>query len=216
MPIQKKAIKGIPVFDEFSKELAKDVPRLPPIRNIEFPTNFELETSLVHNAESRMVLLELKELKAHLQELLYKGFIRSSSSPQKHLYYLSLRMCIDYWELNKVTIKNKYPLPRIDNLPDQLQRVTAFSKLNLESEYHQLMVKESEGSKTNFRLRYEHYEFTMISFGQANFLTTLMDIINQVFRPFLDMFLVVFINDILVYSQNLEGYTINPPIISIG
>ncbi|KAA0036185.1 reverse transcriptase [Cucumis melo var. makuwa] len=113
----------------------------------------------------------------------------------------SMRLCIDYRELNKVTVKNRYPLPRIDDLFDQLQGTTVFSKINLRSEYHQLRIKDGDVPKTAFRSRYGHYEFIVMSFGLTNASVVFIDLMNKVFREFLDTFVIVFIDDILIYSK---------------
>ncbi len=113
-----------------------------------------------------------------------------------------LRLCVDYQELNQVTIKNRYLLPRIDDLFDQLQGSLVFSKIDLQSGYHQLKIKPEDVSKTAFRSRYGHYEFTVMPFGLTNAPTTFMDRMNCVFQPFLDRFVMVFIDDIMVYSQS--------------
>ncbi|KAI3829299.1 hypothetical protein L1987_03419 [Smallanthus sonchifolius] len=113
-------------------------------------------------------------------------------------------MCIDYRELNKRTVKNKYPLPRIDDLFDQLQRVSWFSKIDLRSGYHQLKVRKEDVPKTAFRTRYGHYEFLVMSFGLTNAPASFMDLMNRVCRPMLDRSVIVFIDDILVYSKS-EG-----------
>ncbi|WMV18735.1 hypothetical protein MTR67_012120 [Solanum verrucosum] len=111
----------------------------------------------------------------------------------------SLRICIDYRQLNKVTIKNKYPLPRIDDLFFQLQGASYFSKIDLWSGYYQLRVKADDIPKMACQTRYGHYEFQLITFSLTNAPATLMDLMNRVFRQYLDMFVIVFIDDILIY-----------------
>ena len=159
-----------------------------------------------------MAPAELKELQTQLQELLDKGFIRPSYSPWGAPVLFvkkkdgSFRMCIDYRELNKVTVKNKYPLPRIDDLFDQLKGASIFSKIDLRSGYHQLKVKDSDIAKTAFRTRYGHYEFTVMPFGLTNAPAAFMDLMNRVFRKYLDKFVIVFIDDILIYSKSPEEH----------
>ncbi|KAL4020914.1 hypothetical protein IC575_019702 [Cucumis melo] len=154
-----------------------------------------------------MAPAELKELKVQLQELLDKGFIRPSVSPWGAPVLFvknkdwSIHLCIDYRELNKVTIKNRYPLPRIDDLFDQLQGAIIFSKIDLRSGYHQLRIRDGDIPKTAFRSRYRHYEFIVMSFGLTNAPTVFMDLRNRAFKDFLDTFVIVFIDDILIYSK---------------
>ena len=129
-----------------------------------------------------------------MKELLDQGFIRPNTSPWGVPVLFvkkkdgSFRLCIDYRQLNKVTIKNKYPLPRIDDLFDQLQGAQCFSKIDLRSGYHQLRIRRGVEPKTAFRTRYDHYEFFIMSFGLINTPAAFMDLMNRVFRPFLDRF----------------------------
>ncbi|WP_458475699.1 reverse transcriptase family protein, partial [Bacillus subtilis] len=116
----------------------------------------------------------------------------------------TMRMCIDYRDLNRVTVKNRYPLPRIDDLFDQLAGSSVFSKIDLRSGYYQVKVRSSDVEKTAFSTRYGHYEFLVMPFGVTNAPAVFMDLMNRVFREYLDQFMIVFINDILVYSVSEE------------
>ena len=118
----------------------------------------------------------------------------------------SMRLCIDYWELNKVTIKNKYLLPRADDLFDQLKGATVFSKIDLRSSYHQLKIKKSDVPKSAFRTKYGHCEFLVMPFGLTNTPATFMDHINRVFKEYLDKFVIVLIDDILIYSKTRDEH----------
>ncbi|GJU48187.1 putative reverse transcriptase domain-containing protein [Tanacetum coccineum] len=162
----------------------------------------------VARAPYRLAPSEMKELSEQVQELSNKGFIRPSSSPWgAPILFVkkkdgSFRMCIDYQELNKLTVKNRYPFPRIDDLFDQLQGSSVYSKIDLLSGYHQLRVREEDIPKTTFRTRYSHYEFQVMPFGLTNASTVFMDLMNRVCKPYLDKFVIVFIDDILIYSKN--------------
>ena len=146
-----------------------------------------------------------------LEELLSKGFIRPSTSPWGALVLFvkkkdgSLRLCIDYRQLNRATIRNQYPLPRIDELFDQLHGSWVYSKIDIRSSYHQLRVQENDVSKAAFRTRYSHYEFLVMPFGWTNAPTAFMDLMNRLFSPYLDKFVIIFIDEILVYSGRSRG-----------
>jgi len=159
-----------------------------------------------------MLASELTELKKHLEDLLDKKFVRPSVSPWGAPMLLvkkkdgSMRLCIDYRQLNKVTIKNRYPLPRIDDLMDQLVGAHMFSKIDLRSGYHQIKVKNEDMQKTAFRTRYGHYEYTVMPFGVTNASGVFMEYMNRIFHAYLDRFVVVFIDDILIYSKFEEEH----------
>jgi hypothetical protein len=163
-----------------------------PQREVEFGIECIPGINPISKAPYRMAPSELKEIKEQLQELLDKRFIRPNSLPWgvSMLFvkekYGPIRMCIDYRELNKVMIKNRYPLSRIDNLLDQLQGARMFSKIYLRSGYHQVRVKEEDIPKTAFRTRYGHYEFLIMSFGLTNGLAVFMEMMNRVFHYYLD------------------------------
>ena len=122
-------------------------------------------------------------------------------------------MCVDYRQLNKVTIKNKYPIPRIDGLFDQLQDVCTFSKIDLTSGYHQLKIRAADVPKTAFRTRYGHYEFLVMSFGLTNAPAAFMSLMNGIFKTYLDLFVIVFIDDILIYSKSRNEHEENLRIV---
>ncbi|KAL0543835.1 hypothetical protein IC582_018940 [Cucumis melo] len=201
------SLSSEPVVRDYPDVFPEELPGLPPHREVEFAIELEPGTVPISRAPYRMAPAELKELKVQLQELLDKGFIRPSVSPWGAPVLFvkkkdgSMRLCIDYRELNKVTVKNRYPLPRIDDLFDHLQGATVFSKIDLRSGYHQLRIKDEDIPKTAFRSRYGHYEFIVMSFGLTNAPAVFMDLMNRVFREFLDTFVIVFIDDILIYSK---------------
>ena len=181
---------------------------LPPRRVVDFGTELHPGTSPISMTPHRMAPVELQELRVQLQELLDKEFIRPSTSPWDAPVLFTkkkgktLRLCIDYMQFNRVTIKNRYPLTRIDDLFDQLRGARVYSKIDLRTGYHQLRVRETEIPKTAFRTRYGHFEFTVMPFGLKNAPTTFMDLMHRVFQSYLDQFVVVFVDDILIYSQS--------------
>ncbi|GJW66641.1 reverse transcriptase domain-containing protein [Tanacetum coccineum] len=209
--MQKYMEKGFPIF--LAHVTAKeDLPGLPPTRQVEFQIDLVPGAAPVARAPYRLAPSKMKELSEQLKELSDKGFIRPSSSPWGAPVLFvkkkdgSFRMCIDYRELNKLTVKNRYPLPRIDDLFDQLQGSSVYSKIDLRSGYHQLRVREEDIPKTAFRTRYGHYEFQVMPFGLTNAPAVFMDLMNRVCKPYLDKFVIVFIDDILIYSKNKQEH----------
>ncbi|GKB16905.1 putative reverse transcriptase domain-containing protein [Tanacetum coccineum] len=207
-----KKQEEIVVVRDFPEVFPDDLSGLLPLREIEF--RIELIPGVVPIAKSpyRLTPSELEEFSRQLKELQEKGFIRPSSSPWgAPVLFMkkkdgSFRMCIDYRELNKLTVKNRYPLPRIDDLFDQLQGSQFFPKIDLRSGYHQLRVHEDDIPKTVFRTSYGHFEFIVMPFGLTNEPAVFMDLMNRVCRPYLDKFLIVFIDDILIYSKTREEH----------
>nr|GEU50030.1 putative reverse transcriptase domain-containing protein [Tanacetum cinerariifolium] len=179
------SIHDQPIVSEFPDVFPDELPGIPSVREVEFNIELIPGAEPISKAPYRMALIELKELKDQLQELLERGFIRPSVSPWGAPVLFvkkkdgSMRLCIDYRELNKITIRNRYPLPRIDDLFDQLQGAMHFSKIDLRSGYHQLRVKEQDISKTAFRTRYGHYEFLVMPFGLTNAPAVFMDLMNR-------------------------------------
>nr|GFA64238.1 putative reverse transcriptase domain-containing protein [Tanacetum cinerariifolium] len=207
---KEKRVKDVPVICDFPEVFLEDLPRLPPPRQVEFRIDLIPGATPMAHAPYHLAPSELKELSEQLKELSEKGFIRSSSSPWGAPVLFvkkkdgSFRMCIDYQELNKLKIKNKYPLPRTDDLFDQLQGSSVYSKIDLRSGYHQLRIRKEDIPITAFRNRYRHYEFQVMPFGLTNAPAVFMDLMNRVSKPYLDKFVIVFIDDILIYSKNKE------------
>ncbi|GJV65903.1 putative reverse transcriptase domain-containing protein [Tanacetum coccineum] len=188
---------------------------LPPQRQVEFRIDLVPGATPVAKSPYRLAPSEMQELSGQLQELQDKGFIRPSHSPWGAPVLFvkkkdgSFRMCIDYRELNKITIKNRYPLPRIDDLFDQLRGACPFLKIDFRSGYHQLRVHEDAIPKTAFRTRYGHFELTVMPFGLTNALVVFMDLMNRVCKPYLDNLVIVFIDDILIYSKTKEEHEVH-------
>jgi hypothetical protein len=205
-------LKKISVVCEYADVFPDELPGMPPDRDIEFAIELQPGTTPISKRPYWMPPAELAELKKQLQELLDKGFIRPSTLPWgcPTLFVKkkdeSLRLFIDYRPLNAVTIKNKYPLPCIDVVFDQLVWAKVFSKIDLRSGYHQIKIRASDIPKTAFSTRYGLYEYLVMSFGLTNAPAYFMYLMNSVFMPELDKFVVVFIDDILVYSKNEEEH----------
>jgi hypothetical protein len=198
----------IPVVCEYPDVFPDELPGMPPDRDVEFVIELQPGTAPISKRPYRMPPKELAELKTQLQELLDKGYIRSSSSPWgcPALFVKkkdgSLRMCVDYRPLNAVTIKNKYPLPRIYVLFDKLAGAKVFSKIDLRFGNHQIKIRPCDIPKTAFSTRYGLYEFLVMSLGLTNAPAYFMYLMTSVFMTELDKFIVVFIDDILIYSKS--------------
>nr|GEZ53059.1 putative reverse transcriptase domain-containing protein [Tanacetum cinerariifolium] len=178
---KEKRLENVPVVQDFPKVFLGDLPGLPPTRQVEFQIDLVPGVTPVAPAPYRLALSEMYELSSQL-------------------------ICIDYYELNKLTVKNRYPLPRIDDLFDQLQGSSVHSKIDLRSGYHQIRVIDEDIPKTTFRTRYDHYEFQVMPFRLTNASTVFIDLMNRVYKPYLDKFMMVFIDDILIYSQSKEEH----------
>ncbi|KAL2226254.1 UNVERIFIED_CONTAM: Transposon Tf2-12 polyprotein, partial [Sesamum indicum] len=205
-------LEEIPVVRDFPEVFPDDLPGLPPHREVDFAIETLPGVAPISIAPYRMAPVELHELKKQIEELLGKGFIRPSTSPWGAPVLFvkkkdgSMRLCVDYRQLNRVTVKNKYPLPRIDDLLDQLKGATIFSKIDLRSGYWQLRIAENDIPKTAFRTRYGHYEFLVMPFGLTNAPAAFMALMNRTFQEYLDHFIIVFIDDILVYSKDRDEH----------
>ena len=180
------------VICEYVDVFPDELPGLPPQRVVDFGIELHPGTSPISMTPHRMAPVELQELRVQLQELLDKGFIRPSTSPWgasvlfKKKKDKILRLCIDYRQLNRIMIKNRYPLPRIDDLFDQLRRARVYYKIDLRTGYHQLRVRETDIPNTAFKTRYGHFEFTVMAFGLTNVPATFMDLMRRIFQPYLD------------------------------
>jgi hypothetical protein len=207
-----RAMSDVPVVCEFEDVFPKELPGLPPDRDVEFVINLVPGTAPIAQSPYRMAEVELKLLKAELDSLVEKGFIRPSASPRGSPALFvpkkdgTQRLCVDYHALNVETIKNKYPLPRIDDLMDQLRQAKFSSKIDLRSGYHQMKIRLEDIHKTAFVTRYGQYEYTVVLFSITNAPEYFMNMMNKVFMDELDKCVVVFIDDILVFSKTVEEH----------
>ncbi|GKA38431.1 putative reverse transcriptase domain-containing protein [Tanacetum coccineum] len=182
--LKEKLLGNVPIIRDSPKVFPKELPGLPPPRQVEFRIDLIPGAAPVAHTPYHLGAPVL--------------FVKKKDG--------SFRMCIDYRELNKLTIKNRYPLLRIDDLFDQLQGSSVYSKIDLRSGYHQLRIREEDIPITAFRTRYGHYEFQVMPFGLTNAPALFIDLMNRVCKPYLDKFVIVFIHDILIYSINKEEH----------
>ena len=201
------------VLNEFGDVMPDALPKeLPPRREVDHKIELEPGTKPPAMSPYRMAPPELAELRKQLKDLLDAGFIKPSKAPYGAPILFqkkkdgSLRMCIDYRALNKITVKNKYPIPLIADLFDQLGSARYFTKLDLRSGYYQVRIAEGDELKTACVTRYGAYEFLVMPFGLTNAPATFCTLMNTIFRPYLDQFVVVYLDDIVVYSQTLEEH----------
>src|SRR3954467_8011457 len=207
-----EGIEKVPVVRDFPDVFPEELPGIPPIREVEFVIDLKPGTVPIAKRPYKMPPHHLLELKKEIDEALHKGFIRPSSSAwgAPSLFVKKSdgtnRLVQDYRPINQATIQNKYPLPRINDLYDQLAGSTVFSKLDLRLGYHQIRVRDEDIPKTAFITRYGSYEYTVMSFGLTNAPATFSRLMNYIFMEYLDKFVVVYLDDILVYSKNEEEH----------
>src|SRR3954466_12993173 len=205
-------IENVPVVRDFSDVFPEELPGIPPIREVEFVIDLKPDTVPIAKRPYKMPPHHLLELKKEIDEALHRGFIRPSSSAwgAPSLFVKKSdgtnRLVQDYRPINQATIQNKYPLPRINDLYDQLAGSTVFSKLDFRLGYHQIRVCEEDIPKTAFITRYGSYEYTVMSFGLTNAPATFSRLMNYIFMEYLDKFVVVYLDDILIYSKNGEDH----------
>src|SRR3954462_4339730 len=207
-----EGIKHVSIVREFLDVFPEELQGIPPIREVEFVIDLKPDTAPIAKRPYKMSPHELLELKKEIDESLRKGFIRPSSSAwgAPALFVKKIdrrnRLVQDYRPINQATIQNKYPLPRINDLYDQLAGSKVFSKLDLRLCYHLIRVRDEDIPKTAFITRYGSYEYTVMSFGLTNAQATFSRLMNYIFMEYLDKFVVVYLDDILIYSKNEEEH----------
>jgi hypothetical protein len=210
--LKEAKLEDIPVVNEFMDVFPQELPGMPPDRELEFTIDLKPGMAPISQAPYKMGPKELKELNEQLDELESKRFIQESISPWGSPVKFvdkrdgGRRMCGDFRNLHNVTIKNKYPLPRIQDLFDQVHGAGVFSKIDLRSGYHQIKIKPEDVTKTAFVSRYGHHKYLVVPFGLTNAPAIFMNLMNKIFMPYLDKFVIVFIDDILIYSKNKEDH----------
>ena len=201
------------MLNKYKDVFPDDLPnQLPPVRHIEHSIDLVPGSTPPSKQPYKMSPKELDELKKMIDDLLSHGFIKPAASPfgAPVLFVKkkdgTMRMCVDYRALNKITIANKYPLPRVDELFDRLQGAKYFSKIDLRSGYHQVRIADKDIDKTTFNTRYGSYSFKVLSFGLCNAPATFMNLMNSIMHEYLDKFVIVFLDDILIYSKTLQEH----------
>jgi hypothetical protein len=226
MVVKAKDIVGIDTFKDCDTKLKDDLVRivseyddifqvpkgLPPKRKFEHEIQLQQDAPLPNIGMYRLLVLENAQTKKQVQELVEQGVIRTSASPCGSPIILvpkkygTWHMCVDFRDLNKITVKNHYPLPHIDDLLDQLKNVVYFTKLDLRSGYHQIRVVEHDIWKTSFKTRQGFFEWLVMPFGLTNAPATFMQLMNDVFRTFIDEFVIVYLDDVLIFNRTREEH----------
>ena len=208
--------KGVTIsLDNFKDIFPEELNELPPMREVDHAIELVADVALIAKSPYRHSLAQSVELENQINDLLNKGYIRPSKSPWGDPVLFtkkkdgSFRLCVDYRGLNKLTIKNKFPLPRVDNIFDHLYGSKIFSKIDMRSGYHQIRIKESDIPKIGFRSRLGHYDYVVLPFGLTNAPATFKTLMNSLFRKYLGKFVLVFMDDILIYSTNIEEHKIH-------
>jgi hypothetical protein len=226
MVVKAKDTVGIDTFKDCDTKLKDDLVRivsnydeifqvpkvLPPKRQVEHEIQLQQDVPLPNIGMYRLSVLENSEIKKQVQELVEQGVIIPSASPCGSPIILVPKkdgtwcMCVEFQALNKIMVKNRYPLPRIDDLLDQLKHAVYFTKLDLRSGYHQIRVVEQDICKTAFKTKQRLFEWLVMPFGLTNAPATFMWVMNDVFRPFIDEFVIVYLNDILIFRRTREEH----------
>jgi hypothetical protein len=205
------------ILHDYSDVFPDDLPKqLPPKRFIEHKINLQPGSTPTFKHHHRLSPQDLDELKVHLKDLLDHGFIREAHSPYgapilfaKKAGDVKRRLCIDYRDLNRITIKDRYPLPRVDELLDRLQGAKYFTKLDLRSGYHQVRVAEEDIQKTAFNTRYGQYEYLVVPFGLTSAPSTFMALMNYILNPYLDKYAIAYLDDVLIYSKTIVEHELH-------